>query len=527
VDPIEYLRSLRRRWPMIVAAVLVAVGVAWVTLSSIQPGVRTGPSYNATTVLLSAQSASTDPRVNSLATVAALTTVGEVPENVAEALAYEGDPASLASTVHAVVSRESGLLRISAIATSPDRAELVADTFAEQLITYLERRNAQVATEEAREYRRRISQIEAEIEALDEEIASAPLTEAEQLKGQRETKALEAQGLTTQFQQTAAGPAGSGLEVIQPAIAVAVSPQVDGGGFQPPRSAASRLIIGAVLGLLGGAALALFLDRFDRRIRTREAAEKSFEAVVLAEIPPLPRRGRTGIVASAEPKSPAAEAFRMLGTSVAKGLLPAVEGGSPSSVSTPKVVLVTSPGPSEGKSTVVANLAASMAEIGNRVLVISCDFRDPAVHRLFGVSNSRGLADALRNQAGGAVLNGHMQNTSLRGVRVVASDPGPERPAELLTSDRMRSILAEARREADVVLLDTPAMLVSSDAANLLQEADAVLLVARAGKTTTEVARQTVQLLRRLNAPKMAVALNGATETSTPRGSRLGGWRRT
>jgi len=486
-----------------------------------------GPSYSATTILLTSQSGTTDPRVEGLSTVAALTTVGEVPIAVAERIGYEGDPASLASTVRAAEAN-TGLLRITAIATTPERAELVADAFAEELITYLERRNAQVAEDQAREFRRRISEIEAEIEALDEEILGAPVTEAEALKGQRDAKVLEAQGLTTQFQQSAGTASGSGLEVIQQATAQAVAPETGAGEtFQAPRSAASRLIIGAVLGLLGGVAFALFLDRFDRRIRTRDAAEKSFEAAVLAEIPRMPRGHRAGIVASAEPKSPAAEAFRMLGTSVARGLLPAVDGGSPPSVSTPKVVLVTSPGPSEGKSTVVANLAASMAEIGNRVLVISCDFRDPAVHRLFGVSNSRGLADALRNQAGGAVLDGHVQNTSLRGVRVVASDPGPERPAELLTSDRMRSILAEARREADVVLLDTPAMLVSSDAANLLQEADAVLLVARAGKTTTEVARQTVQLLRRLNAPEIAVALNGATETSTPRGSRLGGRRRT
>ena len=522
MDPIEYLRSLRRRWPVILGAAVLAVGLAGLTLTSVEAPLSAGSSYSATTILLTTQSGTPDPRVSGLATVAALTTVGEVPKQAAKRIGYEGDPESLASTVRAVVARDSGLLRITASAATGEQAELVADVFAEELIVYLERRNAQAAEDQAREYRRRISQIEAEIEALDQEIVSAPVSEVEQLKGQRDTKALEAQGLTTQFQQAASGSSGSGLEVIQPALAQAVTPSATG-GLQAPRSPASRLAIGAVLGLLAGAALALFLDRFDQRIRTREAAEKSFEATVLAEIPRIPRGSRKhAVVASALPRSPVAEAFRMLGTSVADGLLLGEDAAPPreSNGSTPKVVLVTSSGPSEGKSTVVANLAAALAEIGRRVLVISCDFRQPTVHQLFGVSDGKGLADALRTRKGGAILNGQVQGTLLRGVRVITSDPGPERPAELLTSERMRSLLAEARRDSDVVLLDTPAFLVSSDAANLLKEVDAVLLVARAGKTTTEVARQTVQLLRRLNAPKVAVTLNAAREMSTPRERR-------
>jgi capsular exopolysaccharide synthesis family protein len=515
VDPIDYLKTLRRRWLVVAVSVLVSMAISSIALLSLDGSAASqGSSYRATTILLTGESTLTDPRINALSTLAALVTIGEVPKRVAEALDFEGEPSALASTVSASIDADTRLMRISATASDPARAEVVADTFAKELISYIEARNGRIVEEEAREFRRRMRRLQREIEALDQLIASAPLTEAEDLKAQRDTKALEAQNAVLTFQQSGVlSPAGGGLEIIQPAIAGPMVPASGGEDLQVTTTPQIRLLIGAVLGLLAGVGIALFLDRFDRRIRTKEVAERSFQAPVLAEIPRVPKAARSALLQLTAPKSLATEAFRLLGMSLASGLPGTVQRPSGNgSEEGARTILVTSPGPDEGKSTVVANVAASLAELGKKVLIISCDFRAPDVHRLFGIQDGEGLGKALLSPNGGPVLAGYIHGTAVKGVFLVPSGARSERPVELLTSENMRKALQEARRSADIVLLDTPPILMVSDAANLISEADAVLLVARARKTTTDTAKRTRELLRRLRVPAVGVALNATTE---------------
>jgi capsular exopolysaccharide synthesis family protein len=516
VDPIEYLKTIRRRWLVVAIALLLGTTISVFALPGADGAGSPAAQYKATTILLSDQTTVVDPRVNGgLSTVAALVTIGDVPKRAAEALDFQGEPDLLALTVRASVNRTTGLLHISATAPDPTRAELVADTFAEELISYIEERNGQLVEQEAREFRRQVRRLQREIEALDQLIVSAPVTEAESLKVQRDAKALEAQNLVVAFQQSMGRPrASAGLEVIQPAIAHPELP-ASGASLQPPASPLTRLLIGAVLGLLAGVGLAFFLERFDRRIMTREVAERSFQAPVLAEIPRVPRDARSTLLQLKAPKSLANEAFRLLGMSLASGLPGDVQrpsGNGSLKGKGARTILVTSPGPDEGKSTVVANVAASLAELGKKVLIISCDFRAPDVHRLFDIQDGEGLGEALLSPNGGPVLPGYIHGTAVQGVFLVPSGARSERPIELLTSQNMRRALEEARRSADIVLLDTPPILMVSDAANLISEADAVLLVARARKTTTDTAKRTRELLHRLQVPAVGVALNASTE---------------
>ena len=149
--------------------------------------------------------------------------------------------------------------------------------------------------------------------------------------------------------------------------------------------------------------------------------------------------------------------------------------------------------------------------------MLSCDFHHPRIHQLFDVPNSDGLADALAARTEGGVLNGHIKSTPVRDIRLVPSGVRPQSPAGLFSSDRMQVAIEEARREADIVLLDTPPLLTSSEVAQLFPMVDAVLVVARARKTTQELAERAGELLRRLDAPVVGVALNGATELPLPR----------
>jgi succinoglycan biosynthesis transport protein ExoP len=169
---------------------------------------------------------------------------------------------------------------------------------------------------------------------------------------------------------------------------------------------------------------------------------------------------------------------------------------------------VTCAEPGEGKSTVVANLAAAFAEMGHKVLTISCDFRRPKIHEFLGVANVPGLSDAIRNSNGQPILRDNVLKSSFHEfVGVVPSGSAPDKPGELLSSDGMRRALEEARQLADVVLIDSSPLLSAGDAVLLLEDVDAVLVVARAGQTHTGQASQTAGLLARLRAPVRGVVL--------------------
>jgi capsular exopolysaccharide synthesis family protein len=518
MDPIEYLKVLRRRWPVIVVSVFLAATVGVFIPTGMGAAEPTTTQYKATTILLTDEAVARDPRIGGASLLATLTTIGKVPKRAAQALNFTGEPRELASTVRASNGAE-GLLRISATASEPDRAELVADTFADELMAYVEERSEREARREAREFRERIREIQAEIQAIDQEILSAPAADAGRLGERRADKSQEAQGLVTAFQQSASSvPVGSGMEVLQPAEAQPVATTASDQGLELPSSVVVRVVIGALVGLLAGVGIAFFLGRLDRRIYTKEVAELSFQAPVLAEIPRVSKKERASILRFSSPESRGAEAFRLLGLSLASGLpgsVPQPSGNGSEKSGATRTILVTSPGPDEGKSTVVANVAASLAEIGKRVLVISCDFRGPAVHRLLGVQDGEGLDQALLSANGGPVLSGYIRKTDVEGISLVPTNPGVSQPIELLTSSNMRLALDEARQSADVVLLDTPPLLMVSDAANLIAQADAVLLVARAQMTTTETAKRTRELLRRLRAPAVGVALNATTGRPT------------
>lgn len=524
MDPVSYLRAMRRRWGLVVLAVVVSLGggFAFVSLD----GGTDQPSYTATAFLLDTTPLTSDRaeglggRVGSseLNTLASLVTLGEVPDRVARELGFEGDPERLVRMVKADANRDTGLLRIAATAGDPDRAKDIADAFATQLIEYLTEQDAEALAEQIEEKEALLADADREIQTLERRIRKKNEKEEEE-----EVRRLEAQ-LSAKLQareQTASAlrelqaqePGTGGLAIIQRASVGATEAEP----FQGPLSDTARVAIAGGLGLLAGIVIALVLDRFDTRIRTRQAAEQAFSLPVLGEIPPIPRSQRRRIVAAERPKSLHADAFRLLGAGVTRAGLDGREDGD-KRTEPPRTILVTSAGPSEGKTTVVANLAAIFAEMGKKVLVVSCDFHRPNLHRLFGVNNGPGLSEALRSPDGQRVLEAKvLTRTRLKDVALVTSGPVTGKPGELLGSNNMRRALRESRRLADVVLLDSAPILVANDAAYLVSEVDAVLIAAYAGKTTAELADRAGQLLRRLGAPVVGVVLNGVSEIVLPR----------
>ena len=529
MNPRDYLVALKRRWIDVALAVAVALGAAWLITTTVAPPGPVQREYRATAVLVSTGGFYT-PGITNIQALASLTTVGEVPERAARTLGSDEPPYQLAQRIQAVADIETGFLRISSNSTDRVEAATLANTFAREVVGFLRDQQTNNVSADAAELSEQLEQMERETNALERRIADAPVGQAAILVAERDALVRNYGLVYEQYRQVAlqAG-VDPGLQIIQEAIPVVIPPT----GFQIPQSRLSRMVIAGILGLLAGVVIVLLLDRFDTRVRNRKDAEERFKKPVITEIPFLPRRRRKALSLApvTHPRSPTADAFRLLSTMLTvRTPLPtngngngqtSPYGGHPTHAEPPRVILVTSPGPSDGKTTIAANLAASLTERGKRVLILSCDFRRPRIHRIFGVDNDHGLAQALEAGAPADATQPFLaplvRRTPIEDVFVVPSGPPPERPGELLSSAAMRRAITEAKRLADVVIIDSAPILTTSDSTALIQEADAVLAVARAGRTTQIVAERTAEILERLGTPVAGVALNAASEIASPR----------
>jgi capsular exopolysaccharide synthesis family protein len=178
---------------------------------------------------------------------------------------------------------------------------------------------------------------------------------------------------------------------------------------------------------------------------------------------------------------------------------------------TPKVVLVCSPRPREGKTMTVANLAVCLAESGHTVLVLDSDLRAPQAHKLFGVQVEPGLSDVLSGSPDAPRLADVAQDTKVPGVQVIAAGSRVANPGRLLA--RAADLVREARSLADFVLIDTAPTLIVNDAIDFMPEVDCVIPVLKAGSTTTDAAFRMGELLVRMGARVLGVVLVGVSTT--------------
>ncbi|MBC7315630.1 MAG: CpsD/CapB family tyrosine-protein kinase [Chloroflexi bacterium] len=206
----------------------------------------------------------------------------------------------------------------------------------------------------------------------------------------------------------------------------------------------------------------------------------------------------TGLVTIDEPLSPAAEAYRTLRMNLQFAALD----------KRLRSILVTSPGAGEGKTTVLANLGITMAQVETRVLLVDCDLRKPQLHTFFGLTNERGLTTMLLEEE--AFAHPPIQETSIPNLRLLASGALPPRPADLLGSQRMEKALARLQEEADILLFDAPPLMAAADAVVLATKVDAVLLVVSAGQTKREQTQRALERLAKVNAHIVGAVLNNA-----------------
>jgi capsular exopolysaccharide synthesis family protein len=170
-----------------------------------------------------------------------------------------------------------------------------------------------------------------------------------------------------------------------------------------------------------------------------------------------------------------------------------------------KKILVTSSGPREGKSSIISNLAVSMVNAGESVLLIDADMRNPTQHKIFELNNGEGLSSALIQDQD---YQKFLKETSVPGLMVLTGGPIPPNPAELLGSKRMKRLIEEASERFDIVLIDSPPIIAVTDAAILAQEVDGVILVLSSGEVNRDYALRAKEQLDKVGAKILGAVLN-------------------
>ena len=314
-----------------------------------------------------------------------------------------------------------------------------------------------------------------------------------------------------------AGLRSSNIRVVDPALAPS----------SPSRPQKARNILLAILvGLVGGIGLALFREYLDNTVKSPDDVETLTGLPSLAVVPSLAglngHHGRLSRVSREsrpqdtpgprvellsydQPKSQISEAFRALRTSL---LLSQAEHA-------PQVILVTSALPREGKTTVAVNLAVTLAQLGDRTLLLDSDLRKPGIRRALNliIGKESGLSSYL---AGVLTLDEVIiPHPTIKNLEALTTGPVPPSPADLLSSYRMREAITELRRRYKFIVIDSPPIMAATDAVILSSLTDGVLLVVRSGETPKEAFTRTRDLLAAVKSRLLGVVLN-AVDSSAP-----------
>ncbi len=415
----------------------------------------------------------------------------------ARALGFEEEWRSLQGQIAVSLVPNTQLMEIKVIDTDPRRAQLIADELARQLISSVEKArpqdsNREFIQEQANSLPPKIKAAQEEIQKLEADLAQA--FSARQIQEIQNQIAILQNQINTwqatyaQYQLLLGEQGINTLTVIEEASlpTVPVGPQWK-----------KQVLLAAAVGLVLATGAAFLLEYLDDTVKSPDDATRTMGLTTVGAISRIAGDNPADkLITVRHPKSPIAEAYRVMRTNLHF-----------SSLDRPlKSLVVTSPNPVEGKSTTLANLGVVMAQAGKSVVLVDSDLRRPMLHKIFQLQNKEGLTSVLLQDE--PSLDGHLQETGIENLRVLTSGPLPPNPSELLGSQKMRQLIEHLKDRADVILFDTPPAIPVTDAAVLAAQADGVLLVADAGRTRRNMARQAVESLRQVGANLLGVALN-------------------
>lgn len=206
-------------------------------------------------------------------------------------------------------------------------------------------------------------------------------------------------------------------------------------------------------------------------------------------------KNKRQIITITNPRSPISESYRALRTNIEFSSIDEKL----------QVLMVSSAGPGEGKSTTITNLAVTFAQSEKKVILIDADLRKPTAHHTFSVSNRFGLSSVISQQCS---LEEVIQISDIPNLDIITSGAIPPNPAEMMNSKRMTAVIEQLRKKYDIILIDTPPLLAVTDAQIVATKSDGVILVVDQGKVKRDIASKAVKNLESVNARILGVVLN-------------------
>jgi len=507
----RYLATLRRRWMWMLGTLLIIVGLVGFISTNQEP------SYRATAQVLISTSAAQDALERGATNTGILSRELSNEINLAESDAVKDDVEDqLGDLPNITIASATGadVLRFIAIADDPDDAAEAANTWAQ---AYVDRKRTQAQQsitsavddlqaelvslrEERQQVREPLTELEGDLVDASEEQQAGLEVQVARLTSDLapEINLIDAQtsavaNKVTELQVSGRLATSGTAEIIQVA-----SPPLTAANSSPALS----LILGTMLGLIAGAAVAIFRDSLDKTVSSSDDIIQLTGLPVLGTVPHPARGDRKtdyALATMTDPHSPIADSYNKIRTGLQ---FARVSGGL-------NTVLVTSANQSEGKTTTSANLAWSFSTIGHRVILADVDFRRPRLHDVYGCEAKPGitnvlLSDEVLDHAAVRIL-GHEEN-----FVVLPSGDLPPNPADFVASPPFERLISDLGVNADLVILDAPPVLPVSDALSLARNVDGVLLVAMADKTTKDQLKRSVANIQNVGGKILGIVLVGA-----------------
>lgn len=497
----QYL-SIVTKWLWLIAlSVVIAAGASYFASKAATPLYRTK-----TTLMVGRAVQNPDPNSADLYTGQQLANIYSqlvrrepVLKGVIESLGLNTNWQALAGQISSYVIPQTQLLEISVIDSDPYRAKVIADAIAQELILQSPAAANTTAGEvgfiqaQIDDLKTKIKNGQDEVIRLQQELDAAnSALQIQELQSQinvLETKISEWQKTYSQLLTTIQGGDVNVLTVIEEATvpSVPVSPNTR-----------MNVLLAATIGLVLAVGGVLIIEYLDDTVKSSQDVERITKLPAIGTIPKMNGGGYPDkLITLNEPLDPITESFRSLRANI---LYSGVEEPL-------KSLQVTSPGPGEGKSICVANLAVVMAQSGMKVILLDADLRRPVQHEIFGLTNLTGLSDAIVQSAKHSASE-YLQFTEVENLKVLTSGPLPPNPAKLLVSEKMKNLVQELKTQADILILDSPPVGVIADSLAFCTLLDGTLVVCDVGRTRKGELRETIEDLERVHANLIGVVLN-------------------
>jgi receptor protein-tyrosine kinase len=494
LDLLGTLRVLRQRAPLIAMCVILTAAAAF-ALSKAQH-----KQYTATAQVLF-RDAQLDQQAAGLQVVnqsnpqpqtdtnLKLATLPRVAAETAAAIGHGLTKQDVSSAISVTQVSDTDLSRVSATWTSPTLAAQIANVYAQHVIADRQRSDAHYYA--------------SALEAVNLQFAALTPAQRSGVEGADLKDRANSLQILSQLQ--------SGEVQLEQAASAPTAPS-------SPRVMRNTLL-GALLGLIIGVAAAFLLQRLDRRLREPSDLEDVYNVPLLGVVPEsaaLRRDQESHDQPSELLPSNEAEIFGLLRAhvryfNVDRDL---------------RIVVVVSAAPGDGKSTVARHLAIATATVGSRVLFLEADLRRPMAARYFGIEREPGVSEILVGQESLESAAQRVEFATRNEAKIsldvlVAGGVLPPNPPQVIESQAMASLLAEAKDSYDLIVIDTPPLVLLPDAFPLLQQADGVLIVSRLGENRRDVAARLRETLASVDAPVIGVIANGYKR---PRGASAYGY---